>query len=309
MLRQYFFPLEGAQTMIAILADTLVLLGAVFLAASLVPVWKLDSAVTHGKMRRKWQFFTALILIFFAGYIGFAVLHWRNSHTIQELGVPVIFFFGGCFVLMANHFLLQTAYDVLRIAALEQENVTDPLMGIYNRRYLDRRLHEEVTRSQRYDLPLTIMLIDVDHFKRVNDTFGHPCGDRVLTRLGQEVMNAVRNSDLVARYGGEEILVIAPNTSLEEVMIVAERIRRMVEDVVLTPLAVEEGKPSTLRITVSIGVATLDPTTHNVEALLNRADEALYYAKGEGRNRIVTYNRIASGAPVENGDLAMQHAG
>lgn len=295
--------------MIAILADVLVMLGALFLAASLVPVWKLDSKITHGNMRRRWQFFTTLILIFISGYIGYAALHWGRSHTLEELGVPVIFFFGGCFVLTANHFLLQTAYDVLRIAALEHENITDPLMGIYNRRYLDRRLHEEITRSQRYDLPLTVMMIDVDHFKHVNDTFGHPCGDRVLTRLGQEVMNAVRNSDLVARYGGEEILVIAPNTDLREVMIVAERIRGVVEDVVLTPLAVKEGLPSSLRITVSIGVAKLDSTMHSVEALIDHADAALYRAKGEGRNRIVTYEHTAFSATDESSGIAAQQTG
>lgn len=289
--------------MIAILADVLVLLGAVFLAASLVPVWKLDSTVTRGEMRRRWQLFTALILLFIAGYAGYAMLHWGGSHEIQDLGVPVIFFFGGCFVLMANYFLLQTAYDVLRIAALEQENVTDPLMGIYNRRYLDRRLHEEVTRSQRYELPLAILMIDVDHFKYVNDTFGHPCGDRVLTRLAQEVINAVRVSDLVARYGGEEILVIAPNTRLDEVMIVAERIRGLVEKVVLTPLVVKEGLPSSLRVTVSIGVATLGLKAHNVESLISCADEALYHAKGEGRNRIVIYGQAVSGAKDGISDL------
>jgi diguanylate cyclase (GGDEF)-like protein len=288
---------------IAILADALVLLGAVFLAASLVPVWKLDSTVTRGEMRRRWQLFTALILLFISGYAGYAMLHWGGSHTLQDLGVPVIFFFGGCFVLMANYFLLQTAYDVLRIAALEQENVTDPLMGIYNRRYLDRRLHEEVTRSQRYELPLAILMIDVDHFKYVNDTFGHPCGDRVLTRLAQEVINAVRVSDLVARYGGEEILVIAPNTRLDEVMIVAERIRGLVEKVVLTPLVVKEGLPSSLHVTVSIGVATLGLTAHNVESLINCADEALYHAKSEGRNRIVIYDKCVFGAKIGIPDL------
>jgi diguanylate cyclase (GGDEF)-like protein len=237
-------------------------------------------------MRRRWQFFTALILIFLSGYIGYGTLHWGSSHEFQDLGVPVIFFFGGAFVLMSNHFLLQTACDVLRIAALELENVTDPLMGIYNRRYLDRRLLEEVTRSQRYDLPLTIMMIDVDHFKNINDTFGHPCGDRVLTRLGQEVMNSVRDTDLVARYGGEEIMVIAPNTALGEITILAERIREVVEKVVLTPLAVKPDLPSTLRLTVSIGVATLDQSIQSVEALVHRADEALYHAKDSGRNRV-----------------------
>lgn len=295
--------------MIAAIADTLVLLGAIFLAASLVPVWKLDSTITHGNMRRKWQFFTALILLFFSGYVVYTMVHWGSSHSLKDLGVPVIFFFGGCFVLMANHFLLQTARDVLRIAALEQENVTDSLMGIYNRRYLDRRLQEEVTRSQRYDLPLTIMMIDVDHFKRINDTFGHPCGDRVLTRLGQEVMNSVRNSDLVARYGGEEIMVIAPNTALEEIMVVAERIRGVVENIILTPLAVREDLPTTLRLTVSIGVATLDPSFHSVEALINRADEALYHAKNGGRNRIVTYAHQVSAATGEIPEISVPHPG
>jgi len=99
--------------------------------------------------------------------------------------VPTVFFSVACFVLLVNALSLQTAFDVRRMTIMEQENITDPLTGLYNRRYLERHLNEEIAKAYRYDLPLSALMLDIDHFKKTNDTYGHLVGDRVLKKPGE----------------------------------------------------------------------------------------------------------------------------
>jgi diguanylate cyclase (GGDEF)-like protein len=269
-----------------LLFNGLIAVGAAILTASLLPVTRLISQLPPGSMRRNWRILKALVFLFIAGYVGYALVEWKNRAGIADLFVPGIFFLGACFVFLVSRLSLQTALDIRRIAVMEHENITDPLMGIHNRRYLDRRLKEEVDRALRYKLPLSVLLLDIDHFKRINDTHGHPVGDRVLCALGKLIQNTVRNTDVVARYGGEEILVIATCTPPPPIPVFAERLRRTVEDSVLVaPDALTGGKE--IRATVSIGVASLGPEIRTLEALVQGADEALYRAKHEGRNRVV----------------------
>ncbi len=130
------------------------------------------------------------------------------------------------------------------------------------------------------------MLLDIDHFKRVNDTYGHQAGDRVLSYLGRLVLHAVREADIPTRYGGEELLIIAPNTTLASAAALAERLRQHVETHELV-LSSESNARQEIRITVSIGVASLAPGVANSRQLIGDADAALYRAKQEGRNRVV----------------------
>jgi len=132
----------------------------------------------------------------------------KSRHTAWlDLIVPSVFFFGAGFVWLTATLSLHTAIDIRRVTVLEHENITDPLIGIYNRRYLDRRLQEEFIRARRYSLPLSVLLLDIDHFKRVNDAYGHQVGDLVLSYLGKLLLSAIRATDIIARYGGEEILI------------------------------------------------------------------------------------------------------
>ena len=159
----------------------------------------------------------------------------------------------------------------------EQRNLTDSLTGAANRRAFNRRLHEEWKRRGRNHQPLSLLMIDVDHFKRFNDRFGHPAGDLVLMRLVKLVGGALREHDLLARYGGEEFAVILPESSAVAAEVVAQRVRSAVADATW-PL-----RP----VTVSIGVATaLPPTTLEMNSLVIAADEALYAAKAAGRNQV-----------------------
>ncbi len=167
-------------------------------------------------------------------------------------------------------------------ARLEVLAHTDPLTQVLNRRALTVRLASELERARRYDSVLTLLMVDLDHFKKVNDTYGHLVGDEVLREVATLLQNEVRSVDVVARYGGEEFVAVLPETSLAGAMIFAERIR---EHVAATPFASSLVEP--LRLTASIGVSSYPSATiSTVDDLFARADEALYRAKADGRNRV-----------------------
>jgi two-component system cell cycle response regulator len=172
-------------------------------------------------------------------------------------------------------------------ARLVRSGFTDALTGWHNRRYLQTRLHEELARCRRERTPLTCLMIDIDHFKAVNDRFGHLAGDEVLRQIAQCISGEVRGSDVSARYGGEEFVVLLPGTGVAAGFLLAERIRVAVAE---EPFELPDG--SRLPVTVSIGVADHSPTSgdHDLkvvgERLLALADVALYEAKAGGRNSV-----------------------
>ena len=272
--------------MINLLANGLVAVGLVLLMVSLMPMSRLISQLPHGRLRWRWYLLRIQIYCFIAGYIGYLIVYADSHKQLPDRVVPIVFFLGGWFVLLTNFLSQHTATDVRRITILEAENITDPLMNIYNRRYLDRRLEDEVARARGYDLPLSILMIDIDYFKKINDVHGHPAGDYVLSHLAKLIRDTVRTSDTVARYGGEEILVVASNTTVETAENLAERLRVVVESAAFHPSRTpENNKP--LHITVSIGVAFLKNGIGNSQALVDCADAALYRAKNAGRNCVV----------------------
>lgn len=168
-------------------------------------------------------------------------------------------------------------------ARLEQLAQTDPLTQLLNRRALTERITAEMERALRYDSTMALLMIDLDHFKRVNDTFGHLVGDDVLRDVGQLLGDTIRASDIVARYGGEEFLVLLPETDDAGAESFAERIRDAIDQ---HPFA-SESVPEPLRLTASVGVAVYPAARiESVEDLFARADAALYRAKADGRNRV-----------------------
>lgn len=166
---------------------------------------------------------------------------------------------------------------------LEELAKEDGLTGLRNHRAFKERLEEEVLRATRYQLPLSLILMDVDHFKHFNDNFGHPAGDDVLRAVSRILESQVRNTDLVARYGGEEFVVLLPNTTEVEAMIIAERIRK----------SVEKSPWSKRAITLSLGVSGLCSTVANGHALVGLADQALYESKRAGRNRVTNAGTLS----------------
>lgn len=161
---------------------------------------------------------------------------------------------------------------------------TDGLTGLYNHRHLQERLQQEIDRARRYGRPLSVVMADIDHFKRFNDTYGHPCGDEALIAVSDTLRRVGRTADIVARYGGEEFALLLPETDLEKAQIVAERARQCVESLALPKI---EGSPS---LTLSLGVAQLSEqdllSSGAKEVLMRRADAALYRAKRSGRNLV-----------------------
>lgn len=160
--------------------------------------------------------------------------------------------------------------------------VRDPLTGLYNRRYMQEFLERELHSARRKHRSLAVMMLDLDHFKRYNDNFGHSAGDRALAALGETLLRSVRAEDVACRYGGEEFVLILPECSLLQATVRAEEICKRLKEYRDRP-----DQQATDALTVSIGVAAFDETTDRVDLLLKFADDALYQAKHAGRDRVV----------------------
>lgn len=176
---------------------------------------------------------------------------------------------------------------------LKKLSNTDPLTQLYNRRYMMTMLEKELLRAERKGRPLSLAMIDIDHFKQVNDRYGHLHGDQVLACVAEFIQHGLRRYDFAARYGGEEFVVTLPETDHGDALVIAERIRSQVQ-------CHQHGQLGQQQVTVSIGVATY-PTAAiaSVDALLREADEALYRAKASGRNRVCSLQRPQDGAAVK----------
>jgi two-component system cell cycle response regulator len=178
---------------------------------------------------------------------------------------------------------IKTLQDQLKTQKdrMERMATIDPLTEIPNIRYFRQVLETETARSKRYSSPLSLVMCDLDHFKDINDTFGHPAGDAVLAALARVLQDTLRQVDLVARYGGEEFVFLLPQTTGDRALLVAERIRLEVEGKVFP------GAPEGIRLTLSLGVASREGKDGaDGQGLVDAADQALYRAKKAGRNRV-----------------------
>lgn len=263
----------------------LIFIGALFLLRSLAPLKQMIANLPEGVLQQKWKVLQALILFFVVGYLLFSYNLWLIKEVVNPLSIvaSIMLLCGGVFVFFVGQLALQTLSDVTKMALLEQESITDSLTGLKNRRYFDQRLCEEIAYSKRYRLPLSLLLIDVDYFKKVNDTYGHQVGDDVLKNLSALIMSRVRDSDIAARYGGEEIAIIAPSTDKEEAVLLAERLREATQKATVATIQVTQ---EVIQVSISVGVATLGLIVNDKEAILEEADKALYEAKRLGRNRV-----------------------
>ena len=175
--------------------------------------------------------------------------------------------------------------------SIELVSTTDELTGLFNRKYLHQRLEAELSRSKRYNISLSCLLLDIDYFKVINDMYGYDCGDVLLKKLSEIMSNHVRKEDVLTRYGDEEFIILLPNTDEEHAYLFAERLRRDIAKFEFTPDGEEEPHP----ITVSGGVSSY-PFLANVEedanTLIRYAEHALYNAKRRGKNKIVQFSQV-----------------
>ncbi|MBP1767718.1 MAG: hypothetical protein H6P98_1833 [Candidatus Aminicenantes bacterium] len=166
--------------------------------------------------------------------------------------------------------------------------IRDGLTGLFNKTYIHQRLDEEFYRSKRFDHDLSLMMIDLDNFKALNDRFGHAVGDHLLRYFSQVIADTIRPSDIAARYGGEEFLIILPETRKEEAQIVAERLLNRTS---LYPFRVDSRKED-VPFTISIGVTAYPDQGESAEDLVVLADQALYKAKKDGKNKVAVYETV-----------------
>ncbi|MBI3739454.1 MAG: diguanylate cyclase, partial [Chloroflexi bacterium] len=196
---------------------------------------------------------------------------WGNDLTRDDLPVMSIF---------ARQMAI-TLENARLFEEVQNLAITDPLTGLYNRRGLFEIGKIEFARSRRANRPFSAIMVDIDHFKEINDTYGHFTGDRVLQKFARLCRNSIRDVDLVGRYGGEEIVILLPETSLTAGMEVAERLRKRISH---APIKITD--EFSLQITASLGVAQQDENTLSLETLIEHADQSMYIAKRKGRNRV-----------------------
>ncbi len=193
---------------------------------------------------------------------------------------------------------------------LERRSITDPLTGLFNRRYFEYQLEQELERARRRGDPIALLLLDLDHFKRVNDWYGHATGDEVLKAVAGILRGALRRLDVCARWGGEEFAAIMPNTSADGVAIVGHRILRSVRSCQAlhgAPLDRPGQGPEIVRFTASVGVAVHDPPAKaRFNDLFHRADVALYRAKSQGRDRAFLSGDAAHGG-ADDVEIPVRH--
>ncbi|MCU7812860.1 MAG: GGDEF domain-containing protein, partial [Candidatus Thiodiazotropha sp. (ex Notomyrtea botanica)] len=172
---------------------------------------------------------------------------------------------------------------------LKQQATHDSLTGLYNRKELETRLTREIARCVRYNHRLSVFMLDIDHFKEVNDKHGHQTGDTVLTNLASLFDRSIRKSDYAARYGGEEFVIVLSETPLNQAKDLAERLRQQVAN---HPIRLEGNE--VIKLTISIGVATYPDHAESWKALLKAADMAMYAAKKAGRNQVKTADNLST---------------
>lgn len=253
--------------------------------------------ILHDRLPVWMAFITALIAIVglsyasVFGYLPYAPVRMASDDPASELfWMNSTLFFAAPFLifltLMADQML---AWWRMREERIHQLSRTDALTGLHNRRSILDLLEQELTRVRRKPAPLSVVILDLDHFKKVNDTWGHPMGDRVLQIAARVLRESVRESDHVGRYGGEEFMLILPDTRLADAMVVLERCRQQ-----LIAADVMTDSQDRLQITASFGLVCQDnmPLLAS-QQLIQHADEALYAAKANGRNRIEVQALVA----------------
>lgn len=254
----------------------LILLGIFILILSIKPSLKIIRLLEKSKLRNKWKFLTILIFLFIFSYIFIFYFLESTDTYIRDIILSFLLFAGSIFVYTTCYLALSTIKDIQHIQELEEENIKDPLTNLYNRRFFDKNLFKECEKSLRTNSYLSLILIDIDDFKKINDKYGHSKGDEILKQVACEIQELARKTDFVARFGGEEMVVVTPGSEITGAQVLAERMREKISKICL-----DDG----FNITVSIGVSSFS-NTKSMCKLIEAADKAMYKAKKAGKNKV-----------------------
>ena len=284
-----------------IIIQATVLSGTALLIATFVPIKGIYRVLPQGLTRLVWVCLSGLIALSVFGYILFLRLNTGPGADNHRSGlVATVLFMAAMIVFTVCAMSNSAAKDIASIAVLEHAARVDPLTNLFNRRHIMALFEEESAQSTYYGTTLSVLLLDIDRFKAINDTFGHHTGDQVLRQISALLARTVEGS-LVGRYGGEEFLVLLPNTSQAEAACFAEHVRAAVE----TESISLEDNPS-ISVTISIGVAASSGLNESPDELIALADTALYAAKASGRNQVRTTASRPRYIPREETSPSMQ---
>jgi diguanylate cyclase (GGDEF)-like protein len=278
----------GFTPMLRIVVVAQFLVGLVLHLGSLREMTKNISDLKRGPLRLRWNVLRAIVLLLAISYMGY--IAQLLAEGVEQAGIKEDLLVGTAAVLVSlfvygvADLSFQTVKDFRDISRFKELAHQDQLTGVFNRRYFDLTLEEAVKIALCKKEPLSLMAVDIDHFKSVNDEYGHLSGDTVLRSVCGAIMRQCRHTDIVARYGGDELMIIVSGDAATAVTL-AERVKTMVEN-----LEIELATHATLRVTVSIGLATIT-FGDSPDTLFTRADAALYEAKRLGRNRIEIVSR------------------
>jgi diguanylate cyclase (GGDEF)-like protein len=217
-----------------------------------------------------------LPLISHGKVLGILQIDWNSKQDLSEKDKKN-------FTILTNAAAIAFDNAILHMR-MQELTIIDELTGLYNYRYFKIKLTDEIRRADRYSQPLAMLMIDVDHFKIINDSQGHQTGNIILQEIVSLIKYSVRDVDIVARYGGEEFVVLLPQTGTRNAVSIAERMRRNVEKAYFTN---SQGQRD-VKVTISIGIAIYPEGVTSAEQLLERVDQAMYIAKNKGRNRVST---------------------
>lgn len=274
-----------------IFSCVLIFIGMLALLCALWPVARIRKILPEPALIRAWFVLSGFILLFICGYFSYLLISCATHESLGEMIVPVVFFFGGIFVFIVCRLFDTTATKLVDFKRLEYESIHDPLTGTFNRRHMQYSLQSQAALARRNNTSLALLLIDLDHFKAVNDQYGHLCGDNILRQVADTIVAlAKRDIDMVFRYGGEEFMVMLPQTPLDGAVAMAERIRAKVADSTFEMECQDDfiQVRCSVSVGVSVGVGVYDHSREDIMQCLARVDTKLYKAKENGRNQVVS---------------------
>lgn len=284
-----------------IIFQLIIILGIFLLLASFVPLRRILEILPSGLTRKVWVGMGFLIGFSIVGYlIFFGINYTEGPDHHEDWLMSLICLSASIFVLCVCMVSHSTAKEISRIAELELAVLLDPLTELYNRRHILSLLEKECSRSRFLHSPLSVMLLDIDSFKKINDTQGHQAGDFVLKEFSRLLASIQHDSCFIGRYGGEEFLILLPDTTRFKASQTAERLRYIIE---ATTIMLENKYE--IPVTASIGVATSSSFIETPHELISLADKALYAAKMRGRNNVCVASQQYVSQEDERSTLAI----